>query len=1127
MSVQMWIGDVPEYSNERKAIVALARALNELSDLYILLVNFNVHNAGAVDLVVLKRNGIFVVDLKHCEGKVVGEINGDWKIVDQQGDVVKVLNQGRRNPYNQVVQYYYGLSNFLNQNKTQFLSKQKASQADFRRIKSTIVISPELHPDSDINVDWKVDVIGLNEFRQYLFNEISRDIDLTELEMIAIPKLLNCEYWQEFDRLLSPIEMTEIPWRQYLQSLANEDKEWQKFYVPLDITKTVVSKISDLQGQEHEVTEKQTAEITNIVEQYSRVVLLGEPGAGKTTILEHLATDYAESKLKDKIQYIPILVKLNLYDKNRDGLLGLIKETLRAYHLRLDDTHISDMLNSDVRFLFMFDGLNEIPREQMNDSVRELRTFLMNYSEHKYLISCREQDYTHKIEGTMEVNLQGFKHEDILSFFSKFFEHYKGRTKPGLNVFHALTHRILNIATKPLLAYIIAKVAADNSGQIPESCAALFDQFVSDITQREIGKGDVATTGAAIDAELYLSELAFHMHQEMILRIQKDKARRVVRKCWEDLKAEDRCSYSEAEAWQEVWNSRFLLKSGNRITFLHQLFQEFFAAKKLSELLMNEDNKAFDYLTNSWWHEGAVFAIGMMEDPSFVVEYLVGEENSPLLGRCLTGEAGTLVKETTQRCVQKLIDSTEEVEQSLGIKLLGAAGDDPDAVKMLLGLVSTEERSLLKPSESEEALDIEPRQTRVQQKAMRKLWDLIFRTSNPDLINVLDEVSHLSPAARESATQILGRMNIHMNIQNEEKRILQILSDRLQDPHGGVRLVAIQCLEGWEVLSLDTKIIELLREVSHDPNWVVAGSAMEVLIRIGVIESEPDPARIDSQLKGALAALENGDTEFGWYLAISKCDPPPIPQETEEVIRLLGNERYEQLLILSLSREPDRLDGTPSLWGITGLGTYGSDLAIQSLLKYLRPFSVDPVDAWWLRWEAAIALVRIGTVGTMQALINLLFDEQLISRLMASIGLEIARRSKETRRLLLQIGFDSNQLKAVVESCFAEEVGTEAIRCISQLQSQSYEGAEGNDGIKGSEIILDLLKQASSNIVINAALGALDDEQGKICAIWIVGEFGDRKILPQLKTKLSDLDVHTEVNQAIQQIIQRAPEGDV
>ena len=875
MSVQMWIGDVPEYSNERKAIVALARSLDELNDLYVLLVNFNILDAGAVDLAVLKQNGIFVVDLKHCEGKVVGGTNGDWKIVDLQGDVVKVLNEGRQNPYNQVIRYYHGLSNFLNQNKTQFLSGQKASQVDFKRIKSTIVISPKLHPDSEINVNWKVNVIGLDEFHQYLFNEISRGIDLTETEMIAIPKLLNCEHWQEFDRLLRPIEMTfEIPWKQYLQSLADEDKEWQKFYVPLDVTKTVVSKISDFQGREHEATHKQTARITSIVEQSPRVVLLGAPGAGKTTILEHLATDYAEEKLKDRIEYIPILVKLNLYDINRDGLLGLIKETLRTYHLPLDDTHIRDMLNSDVRFLFMFDGLNEIPGEQMNDGVRELRAFLMDHSEHRYLISCREQDYTQKIEGAMEVNLQGFKHKDISSFFSKFFEHHAGSAKPGLGIFHALTYRVLNIATNPLLASIIAEVAINNSGQIPESRAALFDQFVSDITQREIDKGDVATTGAAIDAELYLNELAFHMHQEMILRIQKDKARRVVRKCWENLRAENRCSYSEAEVWQEVWNNRFLLKSGNRITFLHQLFQEFFAAKKLSELLMDENKEAFDYLTNSWWHESTVFAIGMIEDLTFVMEYLVSEENSPLLGRCLTGEAGTLAKTTSQGCVQKLIDSTNEVERLLGIELLGAAGGDPDAVNMLLGLVSTEERSLLQPSESEEVLDRELRQTRVQREVVMKLRELNRATLNPDLIDVVGEVSHLSPAAREEATHILGRMNI----QSEDKRILRILSDRLQDSHGGVRLEAIQCLENRAALNLDfdTKIIELLREASREPDLAIGQSAREVLMEIGEIESEPNPDRIASLLKGALAALERGDTEFGLGLAVNRFDPHPL-----------------------------------------------------------------------------------------------------------------------------------------------------------------------------------------------------------------------------------------------------------
>ena len=224
---------------------------------------------------------------------------------------------------------------------------------------------------------------------------------------------------------------------------------------------------------------------------------------------------------------------------------------------------------------------------------------------------------------------------------------------------------------------------------------------------------------------------------------------------------------------------------------------------------------------------------------------------------------------------------------------------------------------------------------------------------------------------------------------------------------------------------------------------------------------------------------------------------------------------------------PEKLDGR-EWWGILNLGIYGSDSAIQTLLKYLRPFNIDDSwQAWRLRWKAAEAFARIGTASAMQALIDLLSDREWIARLMASIGLEIACRSKETRRLLLQIGFDSHEFKTAVESCFAKEVGTEAIRCISQFRNQYYEGVEGDESVEGDEIILDLLKQASRNIIINAALGTLNDEQGKMCAIWIIGELGDRKILSRFEAKLSDLDVHTEVNQAIQKIIQRAPEGDI
>ena len=96
-----------------------------------------------------------------------------------------------------------------------------------------------------------------------------------------------------------------------------------------------------------------------------------------------------------------------------------------------------------------------------------------------------------------------------------------------------------------------------------------------------------------------------------------------------------------------------------------------------------------------------------------------------------------------------------------------------------------------------------------------------------------------------------------------------------------------------------------------------------------------------------------------------------------------------------------------------------------------------------------------------------------------------------------------------------------------QLRSQYYEGVKGDESVKGEKIILDFFKRVEKNIIIDAALGTLNDEHGKMCAIWIIGELGDRNILPRLEAKLSDLDVHNEVNQVIQKIIQRVPEGDI
>jgi hypothetical protein len=201
MSVQIWVGEIPEHPQEREAIVALARGLARLDELYVILANFTV-GGQAVDLAIFKHNGGFVIELKHCDGKVIGGVNGKWQVIGANGDV-HIVNPDRRNPYNQVISYFYRLSNFLNQHRGEFLSVHRAAEVDFRTCKRLVVIAPFVHPESEIVLDWKVDLKGLDELPTYLVTNTSSGIDLTEEEMLAIPRLLRCEPWRDVNLLVS------------------------------------------------------------------------------------------------------------------------------------------------------------------------------------------------------------------------------------------------------------------------------------------------------------------------------------------------------------------------------------------------------------------------------------------------------------------------------------------------------------------------------------------------------------------------------------------------------------------------------------------------------------------------------------------------------------------------------------------------------------------------------------------------------------------------------------------------------------------------------------------------------------------------------------------------------------
>src|SRR5207244_7095764 len=84
---------------------------------------------------------------------------------------------------------------------------------------------------------------------------------------------------------------------------------------------------------------------------YHQLIIVGEPGSGKTTLFLHLAQYLIERARKDETQPIPVILKLSLWAKKRLPLTEwLVKELETEYSIITQD---AEALVRDGRLLLL------------------------------------------------------------------------------------------------------------------------------------------------------------------------------------------------------------------------------------------------------------------------------------------------------------------------------------------------------------------------------------------------------------------------------------------------------------------------------------------------------------------------------------------------------------------------------------------------------------------------------------------------------------------------------------------------------------------------------------------------------------------------------------------------------
>lgn len=489
----------------------------------------------------------------------------------------------------------------------------------------------------------------------------------------------------------------------------------------------------DTQGSRWQASSEKFQDLREVLGQVPEqaIVLLGPPGSGKSTLLRHFELECARAALDGNAEHsitttpLTFFIQLNDYRaKNPHDPMPDPKDWLaERWADQWPQLPALNTLLQEQRLTLLVDALNEMPYpgpepvQRWKDFLRQLA---QDHPKTRVVFSCRRLDYSASLSSNdfpvPQVRIELLSDEQIQSFLEvycpAFGEQLWGNLKDSPQ---------FEVLRSPY--YLKLLVQQTSAGEIPAGRAALFTGFVRQALNREV-VGDHALFRAdellhARDIQRLtlastwknpfalpergrlipkLSLLAFQMqiHQSATeggqVRVDYDEAVDML----DDPRAEDILKAGEALGVLEQDLGR------DEVLFVHQLLQEYFAARQLGkephpEFVTQEwradrvtpslaetvatlsSSDPLPPLPSSGWEETTILASAMAKQPDqFLTDVMA--HHLPLAGRCAAQGEGNVSEHLKNRLLWALVERTQDLEADLRSRIeaglaLGELGD--------------------------------------------------------------------------------------------------------------------------------------------------------------------------------------------------------------------------------------------------------------------------------------------------------------------------------------------------------------------------------------------------------------------------------------------------------------------
>jgi predicted NACHT family NTPase len=335
----------------------------------------------------------------------------------------------------------------------------------------------------------------------------------------------------------------------------------------------------------------------NLINRFSKLMILGKPGAGKSTFLQHLAIQCIQGGiLSDRI---PIFIRLKTFSENTkdSDLLRFIAQEINNNCETADETKVIELLSYGRAFVLL-DGLDEVSQEDSDRVVKQISDFCEKYHRNKFVITCRIAAQQYRFFGFTYVEVADFNQEQIEDFAKNFFiavdkiSSESGLTK-ALNFINHLkspeNSQIREISVTPILLTLTCLVFLSKA-EFPTNRAQLYQDGIDILLSkwdksRHILREDIyKNLSISQKKELltYIASIAFErnsyfLDKQILEEYIDDFLKQITKKSNGSI--QERLGSVVLKSI-EAQHGLLIERAHNIYSFSHLTFQEYFTARK-------------------------------------------------------------------------------------------------------------------------------------------------------------------------------------------------------------------------------------------------------------------------------------------------------------------------------------------------------------------------------------------------------------------------------------------------------------------------------------------------------------------------------------------------------------------